>query len=480
MFVCESPIKKLAIASFFICGKERGSEQDTLILYVIIYILEFCLTSKIYSLTSAFMKELIKPTILKLLTWEAKLVLAKHKPFIIGVTGNLGKTSTKDAVYAVMKQHYYTRRSEKSMNSEFGVPLTILGQKSGWNNPFVWAQVLINGLFVIWQKSYPTHIVLEIGADRPGDIKDIASWIKPDITVVTQFGQVPVHIEFFPNRDAVIHEKGYLVEALKDSGLFIFNADDSDAAKLLERTKARKVSIGIHEKADVKAGHIRQYGHPIEGVEADIVVDDISHHVVLPDVIGKSPVYCALPALAVARELGIPLEVACASLRDADKPKGRMRLLRGMNGSTIIDDTYNASPKATEHGLMTLADMKTVGRKIAVLGDMLELGTHTRDEHYKIGLEAAKSCHKLYAVGIRARAMVEGALDGKMLDENIMTCDSSIEAGKELVQVIGPNDIIYMKGSQGVRMERAVKMILAETHDPRQVLVRQEKEWLSR
>lgn len=426
------------------------------------------------------MKDLIKPVILRLLTWEAKLVLAKHKPFIIGVTGNLGKTSTKDAIYAVMKQHFYTRRSEKSFNSQFGVPLTILGQKSGWNNPLAWVKILVNGIFVIWQKSYPTHIILEIGADRPGDIKFIGSWVKPDITVVTQFGEVPVHIEFFPDRDAVVTEKGYLVEALKEAGLFIFNADDNDAKKLLGKTKARTVSFGIHEKADVKVTNIRQYGHPIEGVEADVVADNVTHHMVLPEVIGKSPVYCALPALAVARELGISLEVACAALRDADKPKGRMRLLTGMNGSVIIDDTYNASPKATEHGLKTLADMETVGRKIAVLGDMLELGTHTRDEHYKIGAIAAKSCHKLYTVGIRSRVIAEGALDAKMLDENIMQCDTSIDAGKELVQVLGPNDIVYMKGSQGIRMERAVKMILAETHNPKQVLVRQEKEWLVR
>lgn len=426
------------------------------------------------------MKDLIKPTVIKLLTWEAKLVLAKHKPFIIGVTGNLGKTSTKDAIYAVMKQHYYTRRSEKSMNSEFGVPLTILGQKSGWNNPFMWVKILIEGLFVIWQKSYPTHLVLEVGADRPNDIKDIASWIKPDITVVTQFGQVPVHIEFFPDRDAVVHEKGYLVEALKSSGLFIFNNDDHDAKKLLERTNARKVSFAIHEQADIQASDVRQYGHPIEGVEANITVADQSYHIVLPEVIGKSPVYCALPAIAVARELGISLEVACAALRDADKPKGRMRLLHGMNNSILIDDTYNASPKATEHGLKTLGEIETEGRKIAVLGDMLELGAHTHDEHYKLGLEAAKVSHKLYTVGIRARVIAEGALDGKMLDDDVMQCDTSIDVGKELVQVLGPNDIVYMKGSQGVRMERAVKMVLAETHDPKQVLARQEKEWLSR
>ena len=433
------------------------------------------------------MKFLIKSIVVKLLTWEAKLILAKHKPFIIGVTGNLGKTSTKDAIYVVMKEHFFVRRSEKSLNSEFGVPLTILGQKSGWGNPYKWFLILVHGLLVLWQKSYPTHLVLEIGADRPNDIKDISEWLRPDICVVTQFGQVPVHIEFFENRDAVVTEKGYLVEALKDTGVFIYNSDDNDAKKLLDKSKGRKVSIGIHENADIKANSVRLYGSPLIGTEADVIIDGKSHHLVLPEVVGKSSIYSALPALAVARELAIPLEIACASIRDGDKPKGRMRLLSGMNGSMIIDDTYNASPKATEHGLKTLSGIdpskfsgQVLGRKIAVLGDMLELGDFTDDEQYKIGQEAAKSGHKLYTVGIRAKVMAEGAMDGGMLDENIMQCDTSIDAGKELVQVLKEGDVVYVKGSQSMRMERAVKMILAETHDPHKVLVRQEREWMKR
>lgn len=424
------------------------------------------------------MKYLVKLIVIRILTWEAKLVLAKHKPFIIGVTGNLGKTSTKDAIYAVMKEHFYIRRSEKSLNTQFGVPLTILGEKSGWNNPLSWLGIIFRGFLVVLAKNYPTHLVLEIGADRPGDIQTITNWVHPDITVVTQFGEVPVHVEFFENREAVVMEKGYLVSALKSSGVLIYNADDHDAQKLLSKTEAKKVSVGIHVPADIKADNVRMYGDPLCGTETDVTIDGAVHHVILPEVAGKSPVYSALPALAIARELSIPLEIACASLRDYDKPKGRMRLLSGMNGSIIIDDTYNASPKATEHGLKTLSEVKSSGRKIAVLGDMLELGQYTRDEHYKIGKIAAKSCHKLYTVGIRARVMAEGALDEKMLDENIMECDTSLDAGKELVQILGPHDVVYIKGSQSMRMEKAVKMILAKTHESEKVLVRQEKEWL--
>jgi UDP-N-acetylmuramoyl-tripeptide--D-alanyl-D-alanine ligase len=191
------------------------------------------------------MKDLIKKIIITILTWEAKAVLLKHKPFVIGVTGNLGKTSTKDAVYAVMKDHFHVRRSEKSMNSEFGVPLTVLGEKSAWNNPLKWLMVIVRGFFVPFAKEYPTHLVLEVGADRPGDIKSIASWLKPNIVIVTQFGQVPVHIEFFKDREEVIAEKGYLVEALPFDGLFIYNSDDHDAKKLLAKTEVIKQSYGI-------------------------------------------------------------------------------------------------------------------------------------------------------------------------------------------------------------------------------------------
>ncbi len=427
------------------------------------------------------MKDLIKPLIITVLTWEAKLVLAKKKPFIIGVTGNLGKTSTKDAIYSVMKDHMNVRRSQKSMNSEFGVPLTILGQKSGWNNPFAWIFILIKGLLVSFEEDYPTHLVLEIGADRPGDIKDITSWIKPDITVVTQFGQVPVHIEFFENRDAVVREKGYLVEALKQEGLFIWNADDHDALTLLKQTTARTTGIGIHNTADVQAFNVKAYGGDvIEGTSAEVIVDSKRYDIKIPGVLGKSPIYSVLPAIAVAKELHIPLENAVESLMNATHPAGRMRILRGMNDTTIIDDTYNASPKATEHGLHTLEDLDIQGRKIAVLGDMLELGEYSKDEHHKIGMLAGKIAHKLITVGIRSRITAEGALDAKMKDEHILQCDTSIDAGRELVKMLKAGDVVYLKGSQGMRMERAVKMILASTHDPAQVLVRQEKHWEKR
>jgi UDP-N-acetylmuramoyl-tripeptide--D-alanyl-D-alanine ligase len=425
------------------------------------------------------MKDLIKPLIVTLLTWEAKLVLKRKKPFIIGVTGNLGKTSTKDAIYSVMKDHFNVRRSQKSMNSEFGVPLTILGEKSGWSNPLSWFGILFRGLFVSLDEEYPTHLVLEIGADRPGDIESITKWVKPDIATVTQFGQVPVHIEFFENRDAIVREKGFLVQALKKNGLFIWNADDHDALTLLERTQERKMSVGIHNHAEVEAHNVKAYGAP-SGTHAEFIVFGKRYDMDIEGVLGKSPVYAYLPALAVAHELQIPIEKAVEALKEAGHPAGRMRLLEGINNTILIDDTYNASPKATEHGLKTLEELDVKGRKIAVLGDMLELGEYSRNEHYKIGQLAAKAAHILITVGIRSRVTAEGALDSKMKDKHIITCDTSIDAGRELLSILKEGDVVYFKGSQGMRVERAVKMVLASHHDPKMLLVRQESHWEQR
>ncbi len=423
------------------------------------------------------MKELIKSIIVSLLTWEAKRVLRKKKPFIIAVTGNLGKTSTKDAIYAVMRDHFHVRSSDKSFNSDFGVPLTILGEKSAWNHPLKWLGILYRGFFVASDTDYPTHLVLEVGADKPGDIKDVTSWLKTDIAVMTQFAEVPVHVEFFKDRNHLVKEKEYLPKSLHGGGLFLYSADDHDSVLMKDRINRPHLSYGIEKEGDARASDIHIYGDP-SGVRAHVSVLGENVDLTLPEVLGKGAIYAALPALLIAKTLEIPLSHAARSLRDADKPKGRMRLVEGMNKSAIIDDTYNSSPKAVLHGLKTVESIEVKGRKIVVLGDMLELGDHARDEHYKVGLEVARVAHILITVGVRSRFTAEGALDGLMKDEHILECESSIDAGKELVKMIQEGDLIYIKGSQSMRMEKAIKMILAREHDADKFLVRQDKEWL--
>src|SRR3989344_8546934 len=144
------------------------------------------------------MKQTFKKIITSIIIWEAKMVLRKYRPHIVAVTGNVGKTSAKDALYAALRRAYYVRKSEKSYNSsDIGVALSILGVPNAWMNPIGWAQNILEGLRLIFLKNhYPKWLILEVGADRPGEIASVASWLRPDIVVITKIGDVPVHVEF--------------------------------------------------------------------------------------------------------------------------------------------------------------------------------------------------------------------------------------------------------------------------------------------
>ena len=151
------------------------------------------------------MKNIFKKIIVTILTWEAKMVLRRYKPKIIAITGSVGKTSTKDAIFTVLSKFKIVRKSEKSFNSEIGLPLTIIGCPNGWSNPWTWIENIFIGLtLILWKHSYPEYLVLEVGVGKPGDIKkNVAPWLAPDIVVITRFPDKPVHVEFFHNVEAI-------------------------------------------------------------------------------------------------------------------------------------------------------------------------------------------------------------------------------------------------------------------------------------
>lgn len=432
------------------------------------------------------MKKIFKKIIVKILTWQARLVLLRYKPKIIAITGSVGKTSTKDAIFTVLSKFKIVRKSDKSYNSEIGIPLTILGVQNGWNNPVIWLENMLKGfLLIIWKREYPEWLVLEVGAGKPNDIKDVAKWLAPDIVVITRFPDKPVHVEFFGSVDKIIEEKSALAFALKKKGTLILNHDDDVVYGLHEKAKRRTISYGENENATYRItyptyAYESSNGNTLPaGINFKLEYSGNTFPVILPHVVGMHYIGSAVVAIAVAHEIGCDLLTSIDAISIYKTPPGRLSLIEGLNDSILIDDTYNSSPVAVSAALKVLKDLKAK-RKIAVLGDMLELGLYTRDEHYKIGKIAAKACHKLFTVGIRSRVMAEGALDEKMKDDNIMMCDSSVDAGKELVKILAPGDVVYVKGSQSMRMERAISMILASAHNPQAVLVRQEDEWIKR
>ena len=425
--------------------------------------------------------------------WEAKGAIKKYKPKIIAITGSVGKTSTKDAIYTVVAQGAHVRKSEKSFNSEIGIPLTILGVPNAWSDPFKWIQNLFDGLFLIlFTSSYPEWLVLEVGADRPGDIRSLASWLPVDIAVITRLPDVPVHVEFFDSPEAVAEEKASLIKALKPTGTLILYGDDARTKNLALRAEGRAVLFyGMDEGASVRADNLLPMydndGWPV-GMTAQIFVGDTTAPIEIKGSIGTHALLSALAGVAVGAVFKKSVDEMVHSLKNYNPPPGRMRLLRGIKETLVIDDTYNSSPAAASAALDALAFIgphfaKTRhkrGRRIAVLGDMLELGRHSVEEHRKLGAHTAKKATLLVTIGFRARDIAEGALDHGLKDTAILQFEDAEKAGQELANFVKPGDTILIKGSQGMRMEKTVEMLMASPERASELLVRHDEEWKKR
>lgn len=435
------------------------------------------------------MKTFFKKLVVWIITRESRAVLRKYRPKIIAITGSVGKTSTKDAIYAVLAQSARVRKSEKSFNSEVGLPLAILGLPNAWNNPLRWLQNIIDGfLLIVFPAQYPEWLVLEVGADRPGDIRSLSKWLPVDIAVITRLPEMPVHVEFFDSPEAVREEKAALIDAIKPGGTLILFADDEGTRNLQHRLPApdaRIMTFGFSPDAEVRGEHlklVREEGEsswPV-GVSASIVNEGTSMQVEIGGTAGAHAFLPALAAAAVGVALHKPLGTLVGALESYEAPAGRMRLIRGVKETLLVDDTYNASPAATMAALDTMNLIAPKGRKIAVIGDMLELGRHSVEEHRKIGERAAKTADLLMTVGFRARDIAQGALDAGMPDNNILQHEDAGKAGKELEGMIAPGDCILVKGSQSMRMERVVEGLMAEPELAEKLLVRQDAEWRKR
>lgn len=428
------------------------------------------------------MRSFFKHIVVTILTFIAKCILRRHNPYVIAVTGSVGKTSTKDAIYTVLKNTGSVRKSDKSFNSELGVPLSIIGAKSGWNNPLSWLGVVGKGIAQIFlsKGKYPKTLVLEVGADRPGDISTIAKWIRPHIVVITRLPEVPVHIEFFPTLDSLIEEKLSLASGLRKEGTLVLNADDPRVFAAKERFRARTVTFGMSDVADIKGSNM-QFLEPGDGTPGGLAFkldfDGKSLPVVMPNIYSEGFMTVGLAALTVAYVKEANMVTAIEDLATYETPPGRVHLIAGIKDSVLIDDTYNSSPAACESGLRMLGNIPFGKRKIAVIGDMLELGKHTIDAHKEVGRLAFSIADILVTVGLRAKTCAEAAREEGMSIKKVFEFDDAISAGEFLSKNIKSGDVLYIKGSQGVRLEKAVKILMANPSQAADLLVRQEEIW---
>jgi len=434
-----------------------------------------------------------KKLLLFVLTLLAKLTLRKYKPNIIAVTGSIGKTSAKDAIYSVISANFQTRKNEKSFNAEFGVPLTILGLPNAWGSALGWLSNIFKGLtLILLPNKYPAWLILEIGADHPGDIKKIMKWIKPCIGVITGLGnEAPVHIEFFPTIESLVREKSELLRSLESVDSAMINFDDDRAWSMRSVTMAHVLSYGFSKGAKIRGDSLYVIYDEMKpkGMGFRVDYSEKSIPIRLTGVLGKGHAYAALAAFAVGTRLGINLVTIAEALAKHISAPGRMHILDGLHGSILIDDTYNSSPAAVKFALNTLHELNlepkvlngTLGsklnsRKIAVLGDMAELGEYSAGEHKKVGTWIPGVVDVLICVGPRAKAIGESAIVDGMDKSKVNYFDNSIEAGKFL-SVFIQADTVLLKGSQSMRMERATEMLLADPSKASELLVRQNLEW---
>ncbi len=420
------------------------------------------------------MKNIFKKVITSILLWESKLILKKYKPFVISITGTVGKTSTKDAIFTALSTSDYVRRSDKSFNSEIGIPLTIIGCDNGWSDPIAWLSNIFQGLeLIVFKSDYPKTLVLEVGADHPHDIESVSKWLQSDIVVMNKVGDIPVHVEFFASAEEVLKEKSFLIKTLKPNGTLVLFSDDKKVSNLAQGVKQTVMTFGINEMATVTASNVSAFYNDDktpEGMSFRINNKGNSIPMKINGTLGSQQIYPIIAAITVGIAKGIAIPKLIDAFEKHSAPKGRMNILKGMNDSTIIDDTYNASPDALREGLTALASLQVSGKRIAVIGDMMELGNFSAEEHRKAGIQAIQSSDVLVTVGPRAKVMSDKAI----------AFNNSADAGEYLKTIISQGDVVYVKGSQSMRMERAVKIILNDQSLAPKLLVRQDKEWLEK
>lgn len=427
------------------------------------------------------MRKFLKKIVVHLLTEDAKRLLKKHKPKIIAITGNVGKTGTKDAISQIALPE--ARASKDSFNSDIGVPLTILGLQNEWRNPLGWLKNLVVGEYRShFLKEYEDTLILEVGADAPKDIEKISRWLKPNILCITTIPPIPVHIEAFGTREKVLEEKGSLINSLKEKGVLILNADDGNDKFFINKAKnkgkrgAKIIKVGFNENSFIYAKDIRSIITEENAYTyADIYHLDRHMRVRLKNIVGEQTIYPLLYAIAVGMYSGKSFEELIGNAKKYKPPKGRARFFRGKKGSKIIDDTYNSSPSALKKMIDFIK--QTEGRKILALGDMKELGDFSENAHKKVGEEIAGFADFFIAVGPEMKHASEKAIECGM--KNVLHFEKSEQASIVVRQILKKGDVILVKGSQSTRMEKIMEKILENERD-KKFLVRQSEEWKKR
>ena len=403
----------------------------------------------------------------------SRLALKRHKPTIIAITGSVGKTSTRRAIVEVLRAQYLNRvrSTVGNRNTEIGVPLAILGLTPAGNNPLGWLLRICKGCFaVLWNPRYPEVLVLEMSANKPGNIYNLAQLAPPHIAVVTEIGEIPGDVEHYVGPKNLAREQARVVEALPVDGWAVLNGEDPMVIAMRERTGAHVRTYGFSEEGEFDVNALafelrsRQEGGDFvpDGVRFKVEYKGKVIPVRLSGTYGQGIVRAALAATAVGLALNMNLVEISEALAGLKGPEGRLKILQSVKRTILIDDSYNASPPSIQLALETLAEAPA-GRRIAVLGDMLGLGQFTEAAHQRVGSQVAAVADVLVTIGERMRFAADEAQAHGLPAEKSFRYATAQDAARPVQELIRPGDVILVTGSRAMEMEKIVEEIRASS-----------------
>ncbi|MEK7096400.1 MAG: UDP-N-acetylmuramoyl-tripeptide--D-alanyl-D-alanine ligase [Patescibacteria group bacterium] len=413
------------------------------------------------------MKNTFKNIIYKVLKKNARRVIVEHDPFVIAVTGSVGKTSTKEAIYQVLSDQYGAdvRKNYGNLNTEIGLPLTILGYEKVPSR-ILWPIFLVSAYFKpVFIKKYPKYLILEMGVEKEGDIEYLTGIVQPDIAIITSVSGA--HLENFSDLSQYQNEKISIIKDIKDNGTVFVNADDPELDKIESAQK-----IGINKSNVDYHGEIINLG--IDGTE--IRISCTGHKIsVKSKLLGAQLAYSSLFAFAVASWMKISLLKVGKSLEKIKPVPGRMNYIEGEGNIKIIDDTYNSNPQSAKYAIDFMDALKYSGRKVIIFGSMNELGGESESHHLEVAKYAKGKVDMAIFCGDNAKKQVE------TFGESGTAFPNRKELTSKIKTLLKENDLVLIKASQNRNFfEEVVKVLMKDKNKAKELLVRQNKIWISK
>ncbi|MBU1119464.1 hypothetical protein KKH43_06305 [Patescibacteria group bacterium] len=402
----------------------------------------------------------------------SKKFLVKYSPKIVAITGSVGKTSTREACFAVLSKKYRCIKNyDSALDDRESIPIAILGEGRDPHGWFDMVRMLLRGYSnYFFQSTFAEFVILEIRVKNPGDIKKVYEYLGTvDVGVLTAISDIPSHVENFKDIEAFTREKMSIISLLSPRALALVNMDDDRVVKALRKVTRNVIRIGFDNDADYFAESpnicsddifYRGKSNPC-GITYKLHYEQNSIPIRLPHIFSVHQIYPSLFSIVIGLTFEMNLVEIAAALTHFKPPHHRMEALKGIKNSIIIDDTFNASPASCDAALGTTRLLDAKGKKIAVLGDMLELGVHTEKGHREVGKKVCDSVDCLLTYGDRAAFITDEAQ--KTCPEK--KCFAHFTDKQELIQALSEHymaegDLLLIKGSRLMHMEEIVRALI--------------------